>query len=60
MAERGIDFDDEMRFIPNTLDESPFAYKDIFEVMALQHELVEVVEHVKPIINVKDNTKQRY
>jgi len=44
----------------NTLDESPFAYKDIFEVMRLQDELVEVEEHIKVLINVKDNTKSRY
>ena len=44
----------------NTLDESPFAYKDIFEVMRLQEDLVEVVEHIRPIINVKDKPKQRY
>ncbi len=36
-----------------TLDESPMAYKNIFEVMRLQHELVEVVSHIKPIINIK-------
>lgn len=44
----------------NTLDESPFAYKDIFEVMKLQEDLIEVVEHIKVIINVKDNSKMRY
>lgn len=44
----------------NTLDESPFAYKDIFEVMALQSDLVEVVEHVKVLINVKDNSKTHF
>lgn len=44
----------------NTLDESPFAYKDIFEVMALQGDLVEVEEHIKVLINVKDNSKTRY
>ena len=44
----------------NTLDESPFAYKDIFEVMRLQDELVDVVEHIKVIINVKDNSKGKY
>ena len=44
----------------NTLDESPFAYKDIFEVMRLQEELVEIEEHIKVIINVKDNSKSRY
>lgn len=36
-----------------TLDESPFAYKDIFEVMDLQKDLVEIVEHVRPLINIK-------
>jgi tRNA-splicing ligase RtcB len=44
----------------NTIDESPFAYKDIFEVMKLQADLVDVVEHIKPLINVKDCPKQRY
>lgn len=37
----------------STLDESRSAYKDIFEVMRLQSDLVEVVTHVKPIINIK-------
>jgi tRNA-splicing ligase RtcB len=37
----------------STLDESPMAYKDIFEVMRLQDDLVEVVHHVKPLINIK-------
>lgn len=36
-----------------TLDESPSAYKDIFEVMRLQSDLVEVIAHVKPLINIK-------
>lgn len=36
-----------------TLDESPFAYKDIFNVMEQQADLVEIVTHVKPIINIK-------
>ena len=36
-----------------TLDESPFAYKDIYEVMRLQADLVDIIDHVKPIINVK-------
>jgi tRNA-splicing ligase RtcB len=35
------------------LDESPMAYKDIFGVMELQKDLVDVVAHVKPIINIK-------
>lgn len=38
---------------PETLDESPFAYKDIFEVMRQQSALVEVVAHLRPIINIK-------
>jgi len=37
----------------STLDESPFAYKDIFEVMEQQKDLVEVIHHLKPIINIK-------
>jgi len=44
----------------NTLDESPFAYKDIFEVMELQSDLVEIEEHIKVLINVKDSVKSRY
>lgn len=44
----------------NTLDESPFAYKDIFEVMELQDNLVEIEEHIKVLINVKDNSKSRF
>jgi tRNA-splicing ligase RtcB len=36
-----------------TLDESPMAYKDIFDVMHLQKDLVDVICHVLPIINVK-------
>jgi tRNA-splicing ligase RtcB len=37
----------------STLDESPFAYKNIFEVMDNQKDLVDVIDHVKPIINIK-------
>lgn len=37
----------------DTLDESPMAYKDIFEVMRLQEGLVDVLHHIKPIINIK-------
>lgn len=36
-----------------TLDESPFAYKNIFDVMNQQKELVQVLNHIRPIINVK-------
>jgi len=37
----------------NTLDEAPEAYKNIFEVMAEQSDLVEVVHHIRPLINIK-------
>ena len=36
-----------------TLDESPMAYKNIYHVMRLQDELVDIVAHVRPIINIK-------
>ncbi len=36
-----------------TLDESPMAYKDIFEVMRLQADLVDTICHVTPLLNVK-------
>lgn len=36
-----------------TLDESPMAYKNIFEVMKLQEDLVEVIDHIKPLVNIK-------
>jgi tRNA-splicing ligase RtcB len=36
-----------------TLDESPAAYKDIFDVMRQQSSLVEVLHHVKPLVNIK-------
>jgi len=52
------DFKDTMEGIVanvknNTLDESPMAYKDIYDVMRLQSDLVDVITHVKPILNVK-------
>lgn len=37
----------------STLDESAGAYKDIHMVMENQESLVEVITHVKPIINIK-------
>lgn len=37
----------------DTLDEAPEAYKNIFEVMDLQKDLVKVLHHVLPILNVK-------
>lgn len=36
-----------------TKDEAPAAYKSIFEVMELQQELVEVVDHITPLLNIK-------
>lgn len=38
-----------------TLDESPMAYKDIFEVMKEQEESgqLKVIDHIKPIVNMK-------
>lgn len=36
-----------------TLDESPMAYKSIFDVMAQQTDLVDVLHHIKPMINIK-------
>jgi tRNA-splicing ligase RtcB len=36
-----------------TLDESPRAYKNIFEVMELQKDLVDVIDYVRPFLNIK-------
>lgn len=36
-----------------TIDEAPGAYKDIKDVMHYQRELVDIVNHIKPIINIK-------
>ena len=36
-----------------TLDEAPAAYKSIFQVMRDQKDLVRIVSHIKPIINIK-------
>lgn len=36
-----------------TIDESPFAYKNIYEVMLAQKESVKIYKHLKPIINWK-------
>ncbi len=59
------DFEKSMKGIvgsvnEHTLDESPLAYKNIFEVMELQKDLVEVLWHIKVLINIKDSTKMRY
>lgn len=37
----------------NFIDEAPAAYKDINEVMANQSDLIEVINHIKPVVNVK-------
>lgn len=37
----------------NTIDESPKAYKDIFKVMELQKDLVEIIDRSIPILNIK-------
>lgn len=49
MQERGI----QARIDESTLDESAGAYKNVFEVMELQRDLVEVVHHLQPVINIK-------
>lgn len=36
-----------------TLDEAPKAYKNIFEVMELQKDLVEAIDRIKPVLNIK-------
>lgn len=60
-AKKTINFCDlarEMKGIVNnhnesTIDEAPAVYKNIFEVMDLQKDLVDVVEHIKPLLNIK-------
>lgn len=49
MEDRGI----QARVEASTLDEPASAYKDLFEIMAMQRGLVEVLHHIKPIINIK-------
>jgi tRNA-splicing ligase RtcB (3'-phosphate/5'-hydroxy nucleic acid ligase) len=36
-----------------TLDEAPSAYKNLDTVMALQEDLVTILHHVRPLINIK-------
>lgn len=52
------DFEKQMEGIvakvgSDTLDESPSAYKDINEVMNAQYDNIEVINYLKPIINIK-------
>ncbi len=37
----------------STLEEAPNAYKNIWEVMQMQADLVDVLHHIRPIINIK-------
>lgn len=41
------------RLSESMVDESPNAYKDIFQVMDMQSDLCKVIKHIKPIINIK-------
>jgi len=43
-----------------TLDESPDAYKDIFDVMSKQKESVRVIRTIKPLINWKGDSKKKF
>jgi tRNA-splicing ligase RtcB len=60
-AKRTLDLGEQRSFIGDiaaevdgsSIDEAPGAYKDIFEVMRQQTELVDIGAHVRPIINVK-------
>ena len=52
------DMQSEMKGIVNNhnadvIDEAPSAYKNIFEVMELQKDLVEVIDRVIPLLNIK-------
>lgn len=41
------------RISKDLLDEAPKSYKNIFDVMELQKDLVSVKHHIRPIINIK-------
>jgi tRNA-splicing ligase RtcB len=41
------------RIDKGTIDEAPMAYKDIFQVMKLQQDMVSVLHHIRPLINIK-------
>ncbi|MBT4869992.1 MAG: RtcB family protein [Candidatus Diapherotrites archaeon] len=43
-----------------TLDEAPFAYKDIFKVMKEQKASVKVYKHLIPILNWKGESSKRF
>lgn len=52
------EFEEQMKHIVGTvslktLDEAPDAYKSIFEVMDMQKDSVEIINYLKPMINIK-------
>eukprot|EP00440_Ansanella_granifera_P073850 gb/GFBE01080132.1/.p1 GENE.gb/GFBE01080132.1/~~gb/GFBE01080132.1/.p1 ORF type:complete len:328 (+),score=75.16 gb/GFBE01080132.1/:1-984(+) len=51
MRERGIVWDS--RYADKVRDEAPMAYKDLNTVMQNQRDLVEIVHHLQPLINMK-------
>ncbi|MCR4335609.1 MAG: RtcB family protein [archaeon] len=56
------EFEDSMKGIKGTvsegtLDESPMAYKNIYDVMDCQKESVKIINHIKPLINWKGEKK---
>lgn len=51
MQKRGIVWD--VQFADKVRDEAPMAYKDLNTVMENQQNLVEVVHHLQPLINMK-------
>lgn len=60
-AKQLIDYEDlqkEMEGIVNnitesTIDEAPDVYKNIFDVMDMQKDMVDVLYHIKPVLNIK-------
>jgi len=42
-----------------TLDESPFAYKDIFKVLGEQKDSIKIIKHLLPILNWKGENQKR-
>merc|ERR1712032_1390760 len=51
MRDQGIVWDS--RFADKVKDEAPMAYKDLGEVMQNQESLVEIVHHLRPLVNMK-------
>ncbi len=44
----------------HTLDEAPLAYKNIHNVMDQQKDLIKVLHHIRPLINIKVESDQRW